>query len=117
MTSTSRWWRPITFDEDEVPHFYWFHVAYQIAAPAYGVPTLIENIEQKFSLQVWPPSWHHEVQGLWRRIAIHECIQYQEWQMKQFRLPYKPNDRQRVVIENALKPSAFPSSTTTFAGR
>lgn len=91
-------------DDDDVHEYYTQDVMYY---PLIG-PDLaarrqwVAELENIFRSREWPAEWQQAWAPLWKRIALHECLDYLRIVLGEHKLPFHPGEKTRLVLDQAL---------------
>lgn len=83
----------------EIESFYPHSVTWALPTPEHQV---IEKLEDTFQNMNWKDDWNEEILPLWREIALHECLEYLDFTMKDHGFDFKPGDKTNLTINNIL---------------
>lgn len=62
----------------------------------------VAELENIFRLREWPAEWQQSWAPLWKRIALHECLDYLRIVLTEHKLPFQAGEKTRLVLEQAL---------------
>jgi len=84
--------------------FYVGQVAWLVPGAEHTRPlaAVARQLEEVFRTGAWPQHWGEEVDELWRRVALDECLAYLGTCMDDHQLPLRIGDKTRLVIEETL---------------
>ncbi len=90
--------------DNEVENYYVYHVIWRIAPSNRQNEALVETIDQIFR------NWKHEIPAfcmpqintLWQDIALHECVEFLQHEMKKHHLPFKRGEMTDRVLKDGL---------------
>lgn len=85
--------------------FYLAKVQWLAPGPQHVRPLggLARELDEIFRTSSWPRHWHSDVDAVWRRLALHECLAYLSACMDELQLPLRAGDETRLVVEHTLE--------------
>jgi len=93
------------WDTGRPERFYLSQVSWLVPGAEHTRPlaALARQLEEVFRTGSWPQHWRGELDTLWRRVALHECLAYIETCMADHHLPLRIGDKTRLAIEETLE--------------
>lgn len=62
----------------------------------------VAELEDIFRSREWPTEWQQSWAPLWKRIALHECLDYLRIVLNEHKLPFHPGEKTHLVLDQAL---------------
>lgn len=92
------------FEEEKLTSFYTYRVSWKlhIGRDLSETANLILKLEKMIISENWIDSWHNEWILLWRKIALNECLEYLNVQMKERDFDFNPGEKSISVFNQLL---------------
>ena len=92
------------FEGERLTQFYTYGVSWKLHIGRDLIETseLIVQLEEMIKNENWVDSWHNEWIHLWRKIALNECLEYLDVQMKERDFAFNPGEKTIVVFNQLL---------------
>ena len=95
----------ITIEGGKVAEFFPFKVHWVLPLPEDGpsMAKFMESLEDIIKSDKWPDQWSDKAEGLYRKIALHECYQYLRVVLDDHGFDLKIGKKTELVLTNLLK--------------
>lgn len=93
------------WDELDPARFFRLKVTWHVTNSANGAVPIAgaaSELERRFREHAWPEHWHQDLQALWLKLALHECLRYLDLGLADHGLQKRIGEKTIAVITNAL---------------
>lgn len=91
------------WEEGEPKQFYIRKVFWTVGASADEAKTFVRRAESVLKSAEWPVAWLRELPAFIEEVMVHECFQFLSHCLAEYRLPFTPGEKTRIVFLSVLQ--------------